>query len=390
MSRARLAIINTHPIQYYSPLYRRLADRDDLDVHVFYAWRGAIEDAYDPGFERNISWDIPLLGGYEHTFVPNTAPDPGTHHFRGIIAPDLIGAIEAWRPDALLVFSWSYQAHLNVLRHFQGRSPILFRGDSTLLNEVPGPRKWVRRILLRWVYRYVDTALYVGQNNRAYFEAHGFKDEALVWVPHAIDNQRFVETDGVDQEAAQWRHEIGIPDDASVVLFAGKMEPVKAPDVLLEAFINSDTQEAHLVFVGSGPLETELRQGAATYPNVHFLGFQNQSHMPVVYRLGDLFVLPSRTVDTWGLGVNEAMACGRPVVVSSQVGCAPDLVKSDNGAIVRPNDPIALRDTLNTLLNDRERLRSMGRRSAERITKWSTEEAAERTAAAIHDAVLHH
>ena len=105
----KLAIVNTHPIQYYSPYYRELASTETLDVHVFYSWRGALDTAYDPGFQQNVSWDIPLLEGYKYTFVENTASDPGTHHFRGIVAPDLISTVEAWDPDALLVFGWNYQ-----------------------------------------------------------------------------------------------------------------------------------------------------------------------------------------------------------------------------------------------------------------------------------------
>jgi len=388
MSEVRTAVVNTHPIQYYSPYYRQMAERGEMSVRVFYCWRGPLEDAHDPGFGQNVSWDIPLLDGYKHTFAENTASDSGTHHFRGIIAPDLIAKIEEWGPDAILVFGWNVQAHFRVLRHFHGKVPILFRGDSTLLDETVGPRQWLRRIFLRWVYRYVDHALYVGENNRAYFKAHGFQEENLTWVPHAIDNKRFADAENAESEASEWRRKLEIPKSAPVVLFAGKLESKKAPDVLVEAFLRLNETDAHLVVVGSGHMEEELIERAGGHPRVHFLGFQNQSRMPVVYRLGDLFVLPSRGPgETWGLGVNEAMACGRPVVVTSKVGCAPDLVDERNGAIVPPDDSEALRRTLSTLLSDQEQLRKMGRCSAERIRKWSIEKAASRTVAAIRSAV---
>jgi glycosyltransferase involved in cell wall biosynthesis len=380
----KLAIINTHPIQYYSPYYQELTERSDLEVHVFYTWRGANEEAYDPGFDQDISWDIPLLDGYDHTFAENEASDPGTHHFRGIVSPRLIPAVERWGPDAVLIFSWNYQTHLRALRHFHGRVPVLFRGDSTLLDESPGPWKWARRLWLRWVYRHVDAALYVGQNNRDYFEAHGLEEDDLFWVPHAVDTTRFAEMDGADHEAAQWCREIGIPNEAPVVLFAGKLELKKAPDVLLEAFMGLSGSKAHLVVAGSGSVEETLRQRAETHPQVHFIGFQNQSRMPVVYRLGDLFVLPSRGPgETWGLAVNEAMACGRAVVVSNKVGCAESLVDGKNGAVVPAEHPSALRQTLENLLRSEEHLRELGRNSAERISDWTTEEAAIRTEEAV-------
>lgn len=384
MSSKRLAIINTHPIQYYSPLYRQLAGQEGLDVHVFYGWRGLSRQGYDPDFQRDISWDIPLLDGYDYTFLENNSFDPGTHHFRGIKAPGLIPAVQAWTPDAVLMFGWNYQAHLKALRYFHGRVPVLFRGDSTLLDERPGPRQWARRLFLRWVYSFVDRALYVGKKNRDYFEAHGFSGAEMAWVPHAIDNERFAEAEGADQEALKWRRQIGIPEQAPVVLFAGKLETKKAPDMLLDAFLDLDSDDIHLVYVGSGPLEKQLTRRSNAHPRVHFLGFQNQSCMPVIYRLGDIFVLPSRGPgETWGLAVNEAMACSRPVVVSSRVGCAPELVDESNGAVVSPDDAGGLRGALSWLLSDREQLEIMGQRSAERIQKWSIEEAAERTHVAV-------
>jgi glycosyltransferase involved in cell wall biosynthesis len=384
----RLAIISTHPIQYYAPLFRRLSTRDELDVHVFYGWEGPSTGDYDPGFDEEVTWDIPLLDGYPHTFLENKSTDPGTHHFWGLVTPDLVPSIEAWGPDAVLVFGWNFWSHLGALRHFHGRVPVLFRGDSTLLDETPGLRRWGRRLFLLWVYRHVDRALYVGQNNREYFEAHGLSDDQLTWVPHAVENSRFADASDAEEKAQQWRAEIGIPGDAPVVLFAGKLGRKKAPDVLLDAFLQLRREEAHLAVVGSGPMEHKLVTQAEDDSHVHFLGFQNQSRMPVVYRLGDVFVLPSRGPgETWGLAVNEAMACRRPVVVTEKVGCAPDLVDDANGRIVPPEDADALADALNELLADRDRLRAMGRRSTERIQEWSVSVAAECTAEAVHSTV---
>ena len=384
----RLAIVTSHPIQYYAPLFRTLADRDPLDIHVFYGWKGATESAYDPGFEDDVQWDISLLDGYDYTFVPNTSSDPGSHHFRGLVNPGLIPDIESWGPDALLLFGWAYQSHLRALLHFSGDVPIFFRGDSTLLDEQGGLRTGLRRLFLRWVYRHVDVALYVGENNRAYFEAHGLSDEQLTWVPHAVENQRFKNVPDAGRKALQWRRELGIPDDAVVILFAGKFESKKAPDTLLDAFLKCDNTKAHFALAGSGPMEEELRGRAGGRPEVHFLGFQNQSRMPVVYRLGDVFVLPSRGPgETWGLAVNEAMACGRPVVVSDRVGCAPDLVGRETGFVIPAGDTGALRRRLETLVDDEELRCRMGRKAQAQIKDWSIRQAARRIERTIVDHV---
>ena len=132
----RLAIITTHPIQYNAPWFKLLSQRKNIHIKVFYTW-GQIENTakFDPGFGKEISWDIPLLEGYEYTFVTNTSKDPGSHHFNGIINPSLVDDIESWNADAILIFGWSFKSHLKVLRYFKGKKTNIFRGDSNLLDE---------------------------------------------------------------------------------------------------------------------------------------------------------------------------------------------------------------------------------------------------------------
>lgn len=387
MSAPRLAILSTHPIQYYAPLFRAVAQGDALDVHVFYEWEGAAGGAHDPGFDADVTWDIPLLEGYPHTFMRNSSSDPGTHHFRGIVNPNLVAAIRNYQPDALLIFGWNYWSHLKALWTFSGEIPIFFRGDSTLLDESPGVRKWLRRAWLSWVYRHVDVALYVGSNNRAYFKAHGLSDEQLRWVPHAVDNRRFAEPPSdAEVNATAWRQELGIPPDAPTVVFAGKFYKKKAPDLLLEAFLLLDASCCHLLFAGNGRMEQVLRKKAASAGNVHFLGFQNQSKMPTVYRLGDVVVVPSRS-ETWGLAVNEAMACSRAVIASTRVGCAPDLIEpGENGFVFEADNPQDLARRLQQVVENRDRARAMGRASRQRIRDWSIDAAAQR----LEEAVAEH
>jgi glycosyltransferase involved in cell wall biosynthesis len=302
----------------------------------------------------------------------------------------LTDAVERWQPDAVLLFGWSFRSHLQALRHFHGRVPVLFRGDSTLVDEGGGLRTWARRLFLRWVYRHVDAALYVGQHNRRYYEAHGLTGDQLFWVPHVVENERFYDPDGqYAAEAQRWRHTLGIQADDRAVLFAGKLEHKKAPDVFLDAFLRLEATDRHLILAGSGPLEEALRQQAGAHPRVHFLGFQNQSRMPIVYRLGDVFVLPSRGPgETWGLAINEAMACGRPIVTTTRVGCAPDLVDEANGRAVVPDAPRALRDALAATLRPGVP-EAMGRVSRKRIEAWSIDEAATRTQQALHQLLAH-
>lgn len=328
MKLPRLAIVSTHPIQYYAPLFQALARSKSLLPRVFYTWsQTAAAPVADPGFNRAITWDVPLLDGYEFEFVPNIAARPGTDHFQGLRNPGLIRAIETWGADAVLVFGWNSHSHLQALRHFNRRIPVFFRGDSTLLDPTRWWRRAARRVVLSWIYRHIDVAIAVGSNNRDYFRWCGVPADHIRMAPHAIDTARFADPDGAHaQRAAQWRDELGIPPAAHVLLYAGKLQPKKDPLLLLQAFVSCGVP-GHLVFVGNGPLEAELRARAQGRADVHFLPFQNQQAMPGVYRLGDVFVLPSRGPgETWGLALNEALASHRPVIAGSKVGGARDLV----------------------------------------------------------------
>jgi len=126
-----------------------------------------------------------------------------------------------------------------------------------------------------------------------------------------------------------------------------------------------------LVLVGSGELQSEIDAIAAEDPNrFRVLPFQNQSRMPVVYRLGDLFVLPAAYGETWGLAVNEARSGGRPILVSDRVGCATDLVDPDCGRVFPWNDLAHLERTIDSLIADPDSLRQMGRAAAERARSF--------------------
>jgi len=290
-------------------------------------------------------------------------------------------AIAGFRPDAILVYGWSSLTHLSVLLQFHRKVPLLFRGDSTLLSHDHGWKLFLRRPLLTWVYRHIDRALYVGQRNLEYFLAHGVPQDRLSWAPHSVENDRFA-SHALDLqiEADRERSALGIPRDAIVFLFAGKFVRRKQPALLIDAFrlaIRDMVPNAHhLVMVGAGPLERELREQARDLPTVHFGGFRNQSQMPTVYRLGDVFVLPSSR-DTWGLAVNEAMASARPVIVSDQVGCAPDLAQGRRYASVFESGNLrSLASALAKWSKPRQEILEDGALAQESIGCWSTEAAA--------------
>ncbi|MBE7179213.1 MAG: glycosyltransferase, partial [Mucilaginibacter polytrichastri] len=255
--RKRLAIITTHPIQYYAPVFRLLHERGNIEIKVFYTWGKASVTKHDPGFGQTISWDIPLTEGYPLHWERNVARDPGSHHFNGIDNPDLIAGIRTFHPDAVLVIGWSYRSHLQVMRTFKGKIPVFFRGDSILLDTAPFPKNLLRSLSLRWIYRHIDHAFFVGELNRRYFKKYGVKEAQLSFASHAIDNARFAEDRSAEARAI--REKLNIGDADFMILFAGKLEPKKDPFTLLDAFRKLNRPDVHLVFAGSGELEEALK-----------------------------------------------------------------------------------------------------------------------------------
>jgi len=391
MQKSKLAVITSHPIQYYAPVFRALAGSDFLDLKVFYTWSQAADaQLFDRDFGQAVTWDIPLLTGYTHCFVRNVSDKPGTDHFGGLKNPTLQAEIENWGAEAVLIYGWYSQSHLRALRYFKGRIPVLFRGDSTLLDQRPRWRTALRRVFLRWVYSHVDLAIAVGSNNRDYFAWCGLGPEKIALAPHSVDTRRFSGNATQDEgRAADWRRERGIAADQIVFLYAGKLQPKKDPLLLLEAQ-QALPPGAHLVFVGSGELEEELRRRVASRNDVHTLPFQNQSQMPWIYRIGDVYVLPSRGPgETWGLALNEAMACARAVIASSKVGGARDLIEpGDNGWIFTAGDLEALTTVMRQAqVRGRAGLAHMGEVSLARSSRWSTEASAECILAAVQRAL---
>lgn len=356
---SRLAIVLSHPTQYYSPWFRWMGTHTRLDFRVFYLWEFGVTEQRDPQFGARFKWDVDLLSGYDHEFVPNAARDPGTHHFNGLQNPGLADRLRAWHPDAVLLFGYAWRTHLGLIR--RPPAPLIFRGDSHLIGHAPS---WLKRFVLRRLYARFAAVTFVGEANRDYFRAFGVPDAKLHFAPHCVDADRFVRDDACTAAARRLRDELDL-GGRKVVLFAGKLLPAKQPGALLEAFLRLAPADYALVFVGDGPERAALEARAAAQSGcvVRFLPFANQSEMPSRYALADLFVLPSRGLyETWGLAVNEAMHLGVPCLVSDRVGCQRDLVtEGETGWVFSATDPAALETALaralDTLRGDTTELR---------------------------------
>jgi glycosyltransferase involved in cell wall biosynthesis len=378
----RLAALFSHPIQYFAPLFRALASHSEVDLTVYFCSRQGLKEYVDPGFGKAFRWDIPLLEGYRHKFLPNLRQDRGTQGFLSLINPAIVRELQRERYDALWVHGYMHATNwfASITVRLIG-TPILLRGESHLLEPRPFHIRLAKEVVLRPLLRMTSACLYIGTNNKAFYRYFGVPDDRLFFTPYTVDNaffRQWAEKLAPQRQAirARW----GISDGRPVILYVGKLVPWKQPLSLLEAYYR--VRQRHLcalLYVGDGPMRGRIEEVVKekNIPDVYITGFLNQTEIPQAYVAGDILVLPSAH-EPWGLVVNEGMNFGLPVVVTDRVGCAPDLVqKGKNGYVVPYHSVEALEGALERLVAEPEQRRLFGQRSLEIIQGWGIEQTVE-------------
>ena len=380
----RLAIIVSHPIQYFAPWYRELAQVPDIELKVFFCCDWGVKKYVDPGFKVEMAWDIPLLEGYAHEFLPLALPIQRLG-FWEVDNPGVVAALDRFQPDVVTVCGYACRTNWRAAFWARRRHrPVLLYSDS---NSLVTPRWWKRvlkNVVVKGFYRYVDGALYIGENNRAYHQHYGIPEDRLFPGVYPIERRRLLRAvpDRAATRAAL-RHQLGIPGDAFVVLFCGKYIARKRPmDVLVAA--NALARRGLPVWallVGEGEQRPAMEAfcGRENFRNVSFTGFVNQSAIPSYYAASDVIAVPS-SFEAYGLVATEASVFGLPIVVSDRVGCigSRDTAQPGQNAIVFPcGDTERMSTAIELLYRDRNLYASMSADSV-RVSESQDELAAAR------------
>ncbi len=384
--RVRLAYLVSHPIQYQAPLLRRIAQEPDIDLTVLFGSDFSARGYQDKGFGVQVTWDTPLLEGYRSQVLP-AWHDPGTVSALTPFSRDILGALRMADGRAKFDALWVHgYASINSLRGMAAARvlgiPLLLRAESWLADRPrSSSRLRAKRLFLRALRPFVSAVLPIGTHNAAYWRAYLGDEVPHFPMPYAVDNRFFAEKAAAATSLlASLRAELGLEANRPVILFASKLQERKHADHLIQAFgklLASELAYAapYLVIVGDGEerfkLEASTRE--AGLEDVRFAGFRNQTELPSFFALCDVFVLPSRH-EPWGLITNEVMASGRPLVLSSDVGAARDLVTDGVEGFVYPfGDVEALTVALGKVLSSKETSQKMGDAAAKRVTDWDFE-----------------
>lgn len=396
----KLAFVTSHPIQYQVPVFRHLESFDDIDFHVLFAM---LPDAaaQGAGFGVEFEWDIPLLEGYSYSVLDNVSANPRVTHFGGCDTPGIINELRDREIDAVVVNGWVVKTCLQTLRACKKlKIPCIVRGEANHLR----PRPWWKKLLQRQLVRRFDAYLPIGTANREFYASYGVPESSMFDARYCIENERFERAaESLSGRRDQLRKKWKIPKDAVCFSFCGKFETKKHPVELVKAFGDAvghavhdknpvshavhdndhsrrhAQHDLHLLMVGDGELRSECERIVAerNLP-VSFTGFLNQSEIVESYVASDCLVLPSDHGETWGLVVNEAMACGRPAIVSSQVGCERDLIIDGRTGFSFPfGDWDCLASRIRRSASDDVDLKEMGQNAKSVIVDYSPLNAAE-------------
>jgi glycosyltransferase involved in cell wall biosynthesis len=373
--KIRLLILATHPIQYQAPLFRRLATSEVIDACVVFLTDFGVAPSFDSGFARKVAFDIPLTEGYEHRFL-STGGDklgryylPPRHEWSRIKWPEFDVVLP---PGYASLATWI--ACIAATRH---NVPYLMRGETRIETDTRRPiwRRWAKRQVLGPLLRRAGACLSIGTSNEAFYRSYGVSDSRIVRAPYSVDNDFFAVQGAKGRvDRATMLTSLGLVPELPTLCFAAKLQPHKRPLDVVTAIHMMNTP-ANLIVIGDGPLRDPVAKSVAQCPRARLLGFVNQRAIGRWFGASDVIVLPSE-FEPWGLVVNEAVAAGAVPVVSTEVGCAPDLVGPGGGAVFPVADVAALATALDSLVGDPAVLASARSVEAQVIARHSIEETA--------------
>ncbi len=376
-TKIRLGYLVTHPIQYQAPMLRQLSKVPWIDLEVAFCSPLSMNGYFDKEFNRIIRWDVPLTSGYRSSFLKSF----GTNKIVNFWRPFNFGLLKFLKEkkiQILLIHGYNRFFHWwAILLCKLLRIRVMIRDEAWEKSRKRDLKnKILNRIRFYILNEFVDQFLAIGTNNLEYYKKMGIPSRKIDIAPYAVDNS-FFKKNVSESKTNEIKKMLKIPSDAPVILYASKLMARKNANLLLDSFklfVQETNSKAHLIFVGDGELFDQLKKFSeenVLSQTVHMVGFKNQRELKLYYDLCDVFILPSSN-EAWGLVINEAMAHGKAVIASEEVGCAKDLIENgNNGYIFKLDEKNSLFFSIKAILKSKDIAQSMGKNSLRKITPWN-------------------
>jgi glycosyltransferase involved in cell wall biosynthesis len=358
----RLVVITEIIAPYRIPVFNALAARGDVDLHViFLAETDPTQRQWEVDREE-IRFSYQVLRGLRkrvgrHTLLLNWGVEK---------------SLALASPDAIVCGGYNYFASWVSLRWAErNRVPLYLWVESTAKN-FRGGHGWMESLKSNFISRCAGFIV-PGEASSRYLSSYDIPAQRLSIAPNAVDNLFFeTESSAARSNDSTLRRDLRLPP--RYFLFSGRLVPEKGTFDVLRAYSTLPVElkrEIGLVFAGDGPARAGLiRESNYSLGTIVFAGFAQRAQLAAYYGLAEALVFPTHA-DAWGMVVNEAMACGLPVLCSDAAGCAEDLVLQSNGRIFPAHDVDSLSAAMAELASDHDLRISMGQNARQRIARYS-------------------
>jgi glycosyltransferase involved in cell wall biosynthesis len=362
----RLAILTEIIAPYRIPVLNALARQAGLDLHVMFLAETNAALRQWLVYKDEIRFSYQVLPSWRLRFGRNDL----------LLNRGLSAALKKVDPQVIICGGYNYPASWIALLWANRRGVrFVLWSESNRYDARRGSR--CVEFLKNYFLRHCDGFVVPGKASFEYLTTLGSAEGSISTAPNAVDNDFFAtQATSVRLHGAEFREKLKLP--LRFILFVGRLVPEKGIFDLLEAYAkleNGLRSDVGLVFAGDGVSRSELAEKAKHISpgTVCFPGFAQREDLAGLYALADVLVLPTHS-DPWGLVVNEAMACGLPIIVSNVAGCSASLVENGwNGYIVAPKDVEKLREAISSVVRQPELRQQMSLRSLERIQNYSPE-----------------
>lgn len=350
----KVIFLNNVEVPYRVDFYNELGKYVDLTV-LYY--QTAAEQTH-----RNAEWFDKKGTNYKTTYLYNDEKKRRNPF-------DIIKILKEYKDACIIVCGYSDPSLVVAISWLKiMRVPYLLSIDGGIIKGKRSWRTYLKRLIVPGAKGYLTTGI-EAENFLKYFGAKG----PFHWYPFTSLFQKDILTNSVEsKEKRELRLKLEMKEEI-IVTSVGQFIYRKGYDVLLNAAKNID-KRVGIFIIGSKPTPEYLEyKNRNNLENVHFIGFKNKSDLHEYYKASDLFVLPTRE-DIWGLVINEAMACGLPVITTDKCVAGLELVDGKNGSIIPANNSDALAEAINSYIQKGESERiCMSKISLQRISAYSIE-----------------